>query len=65
MFSLSLRRSSSTAPHAPAMARRVAKWIETRRTRAALAQLDAHMLRDIGLDSNMAEREAHRPFWQE
>ncbi len=65
MFSLSLRRSPATAPRSPLSAHRVAKWIETRRTRAALARLDAHMLRDIGLNPVLAEREAHRPFWQE
>jgi uncharacterized protein YjiS (DUF1127 family) len=43
--------------------RAVADWIELRQTRRALAQLDPHLLRDIGLDQNTAARESRRPFW--
>jgi uncharacterized protein YjiS (DUF1127 family) len=40
------------------------KWSERRRTRIALADLDDHMLRDIGLDRRTALTEARRKFWQ-
>lgn len=35
-----------------------------RRDRKRLAHLDAHLLRDIGLDAQEARREAAKPFWQ-
>ncbi|NHB77476.1 DUF1127 domain-containing protein [Rhodobacter calidifons] len=35
-----------------------------RRDRQHLAHLDAHLLRDIGLDAQEARREAAKPFWQ-
>ena len=34
------------------------------RSRAALARLDAHMLKDIGLSYAEAENEANKPFWR-
>ncbi|MEL7253775.1 MAG: DUF1127 domain-containing protein [Pseudomonadota bacterium] len=33
------------------------------RQRRALARLDAHALRDVGLTSHEADREAQRGFW--
>lgn len=37
----------------------------TRRSdRNRLAQLDAHLLRDIGMDPQDARRECAKPFWQ-
>lgn len=33
------------------------------RSRARLAKLDPHMLRDIGIDRGTAEKEAARPIW--
>ena len=41
-----------------------AKWAEKRRTRQALADLDAHMLKDVGIDALTARHEANRRFWQ-
>ncbi|MFW2541844.1 DUF1127 domain-containing protein [Primorskyibacter sp. 2E107] len=41
-----------------------AKWAQRSRTRKALAQLDPHQLRDVGLDRRTAHREATRMFWQ-
>ncbi len=38
-------------------------WSERRRTRLQLKHLDAHLLRDIGLDRLTAQREANRKFW--
>lgn len=37
---------------------------ERRRQRVALAALDDHALRDIGLTRHQAEREAAKPFWR-
>ncbi|MBV2361108.1 DUF1127 domain-containing protein [Thalassococcus sp. CAU 1522] len=41
----------------------LAVWSQRRRTRIALADLDAHMLRDIGIEPEIARAEARRPFW--
>ena len=35
-----------------------------RRDRQRLARLDAHLLRDIGIDAQDARRECAKPFWQ-
>lgn len=35
-----------------------------RRDRQRLGQLDAHLLRDIGVDVQDARRESVKPFWQ-
>ena len=42
----------------------VARWLMTRRTRAALRKLDAHLLDDIGMTEVAARQEAKRPFWK-
>jgi uncharacterized protein YjiS (DUF1127 family) len=39
-------------------------WLARSRQRSALAQLDARLLRDIGLAKPEAEREAQKRFWQ-
>ncbi|MCE0504535.1 MULTISPECIES: DUF1127 domain-containing protein [unclassified Roseivivax] len=39
-------------------------WTDRARSRKHLAGLDAHLLRDVGLDRAEAAREAARPFWQ-
>lgn len=36
-----------------------------RRERQQLARLDAHLLRDIGLDAQEAEAECTKPFWKD
>jgi uncharacterized protein YjiS (DUF1127 family) len=41
----------------------VLKWEERRQTRRSLKQLDAHMLRDIGISQAEAHAEATKPFW--
>ena len=38
-------------------------WSLRRQTRIGLSRLDAHLLRDIGLDRLAAEKEANRMFW--
>ncbi|SNR70605.1 DUF1127 domain-containing protein [Puniceibacterium sediminis] len=40
------------------------KWSSRHRTRKALARLEPHLLKDIGLDSQTARHEASRMFWQ-
>jgi uncharacterized protein YjiS (DUF1127 family) len=35
-----------------------------RRERLRLGHLDAHLLRDIGLDPQEVRRECDKPFWQ-
>ncbi|RME15352.1 MAG: DUF1127 domain-containing protein [Alphaproteobacteria bacterium] len=37
--------------------------LQTRRERARLAQLDDHLLEDIGLDPAAVRAECRRPFW--
>lgn len=64
MSSLTLRRSSLRSLKAVALLRLVVRRIETRRTRLALAHLDAHLLRDIGISLEAARAEAQRPFWR-
>jgi uncharacterized protein YjiS (DUF1127 family) len=41
----------------------IAAALEARRQRRALANLDAHMRRDLGLDPDDIRREADRPIW--
>ncbi len=38
-------------------------WQERDRQRHALAQLDARMLKDLGLSRADVEREVRKPFW--
>ena len=42
----------------------VAAWSGRARQRRALAGLDDHILRDIGIDSRKALEESARPFWK-
>lgn len=42
----------------------IVTWEHMRRTRNSLKYLDDHLLEDIGVTREMAEREAARPFWQ-
>ncbi len=37
--------------------------VELRHQRGQLAELDAHLLSDIGLTEAAAQKEAHRSFW--
>ena len=45
------------------LVRRIAAARALRRQRTRLIDLDAHMLRDIGLPEDDAVREARRAFW--
>lgn len=40
-------------------------WYERARQRRSLAELDDHLLRDIGIDRSVAMEEAHKPFWRD
>jgi uncharacterized protein YjiS (DUF1127 family) len=57
-----------TAP-SPGLPQRADLWTTLRaawrrqRTRRCLAELDAHMLKDIGISYAEAEAEANKPFW--
>ena len=62
MSSLSLRRASASVLSLAALVARVAKWTELRRSRIALARLDAHLLKDVGLEPDVAALEARRGF---
>ena len=42
----------------------LAAWIERTRQRSALASLEDHMLRDIGITRAEATRECEKPFWR-
>jgi uncharacterized protein YjiS (DUF1127 family) len=43
----------------------LATWETRRRGRLALARLDDHLLRDIGLSDGRGTREAAKAFWQD
>lgn len=43
----------------------VTTWDTRRRTRRGLQHLDAHLLKDIGLDGLTAQAEAAKPFWRD
>ncbi len=45
--------------------RDVTLWGTRRRDRRALAALDPHLLRDIGLTEDQAAREVQKPFWRD
>ena len=47
------------------IARTIALWFARRRQRRDLAELDEHLLKDIGVTREQAAREAAKPFWLE
>jgi uncharacterized protein YjiS (DUF1127 family) len=42
---------------------RLREWRRRRRSRTMLVQLDDYILKDIGITTAEAEREANKPFW--
>jgi len=42
----------------------MARWEVNLRTRTQLKHLDDHLLDDIGVTRDLADKEATRPFWQ-
>lgn len=47
------------------LAQTVARWEERRQTRRALARLDAHLMRDIGMTPLAQAAECEKPFWRD
>lgn len=45
------------------LARKLALWFTRYQQRRVLRELDAHLLRDIGITPEQARREAAKPFW--
>ena len=54
---------SNARPHFHHMLQRIRFWMSRRRQCQALADLDDHMLADIGITREAALREANKPFW--
>jgi uncharacterized protein YjiS (DUF1127 family) len=46
------------------LAHLVLEWQARARERHALANLDAHMRRDVGLTESDIQREIDKPFWR-
>lgn len=42
----------------------ISLWVERSKQRHALAELDDHLLQDVGLSPGAARREATKPFWK-
>ena len=59
-----LRRRSVFLAALARLADAVLTWQDRAAQRAALARMDAHMLKDIGITRAEALQEARRPFWQ-
>lgn len=38
-------------------------WVQRHRSRKALAELNEHMLRDVGLTKEQVQAEIIKPFW--
>lgn len=67
MSSLSLHRFSMprllSPLHPVALRKALAEIYTTHLTRRALGRLDAHLLKDIGLEPRHVRQELARPFW--
>lgn len=44
--------------------RTLTRWIERHQQRKQLAQMEDHLLKDIGLSRSDALQEAQKPFWK-
>jgi uncharacterized protein YjiS (DUF1127 family) len=58
-----LSRSDGGWARLAAAGRMVWLWMERSRQRRALAALNDHLLRDIGLTRDAVRRECAQPFW--
>ncbi|MFD0389145.1 DUF1127 domain-containing protein [Tistrella bauzanensis] len=47
-----------------ALIRLIGTWIARAQQRRALADLDAHLLHDLGIDPVDAAQEVAKPFWR-
>ena len=63
MTAQTLTTVSSNATVPLRLLRQIGHWAALARSRQALARLDAHLLRDIGLTRHEAETEANRALW--
>ncbi len=52
-------------PRLRAVLRRMLFWHERSRQRAVLAELDQHLLDDIGVTRAQARSESLKPFWRD
>lgn len=57
-------RQGGKLPHRFALWASLQAAYRRQRSRAALARLDAHQLKDIGIGWSEAEYEANKPFWR-
>lgn len=55
---------ASAAALAAAAAGMVWTWLSRARQRRTLRDLDARLMRDIGLDAEQVRRETIKPFWR-
>jgi len=64
-FSLSLSTCEQNKPFSFAKIKKVVRiWIERSRQRKQLAQLEDHLLEDIGLTRSQIQNEIAKPFWK-
>ena len=49
---------------AETLAHEIRRWRDRAETRRALRDLDAHLLKDVGLTRAQALNEAAKPFWK-
>ncbi len=67
---LLFRKPARLEPSHPLLAPPMSSWARLRsawrryRTRQRIAELDSHMLKDIGVSFAEAEAEANKPFWR-
>lgn len=64
-FALATTGAAEAVPLLTRMRRRILRWLELSRQRAALAELDDRLLKDVGLDTAKAKQEAARWFWDD
>lgn len=53
------------AAQPPWLAAVIGIWLDRARQRRALAELNDHLLRDVGLAADAARRETSKPFWHQ
>jgi len=66
MTTLSLTQSAFTQPQTTVIKAMMTlqRWMDRHSERKQLAQLDDHMLQDLGLTRHQALTEASKPFWK-
>ena len=58
------RDASDTTDWIGSATNALVRWLDASRTRQTLDELDAHLLRDIGITREDARHEACKFFWQ-